>query len=148
MATVYILVGAPASGKSTYAKEYLSHTKIVSTDAIRKELYGDESIQGNGNKVFSFAYARMRAAAKSGIDVTFDATSMTVSARKRIMEKAPIGTKFVAIVFERCEETLLENNNKRDRHVPEFVIKKMLSNYVRPTLEEGFSEVIFNSSQH
>ena len=46
--TLYVMVGLPGSGKSTYA-QHLAHfknIKIVSTNAIREQLYKDATIQG------------------------------------------------------------------------------------------------------
>ena len=48
-----VLCGLPGAGKSTYARQYVqehSETKIMSSDSIRKELYGDESIQGGSTE--------------------------------------------------------------------------------------------------
>ena len=45
-----ILIGIPGSGKSTYAKEEHesnSNSVYLSSDKIREELYGNESVQGN-----------------------------------------------------------------------------------------------------
>ena len=41
----YMTVGCPASGKSTWAEQYKDGFIIVSSDAIRADLYGDESIR-------------------------------------------------------------------------------------------------------
>ena len=45
----HMLIGIPASGKSTLANELapLINAEILSTDKIREELYKDETIQGN-----------------------------------------------------------------------------------------------------
>ena len=51
-----ILIGLPGSGKSTYCKEKRelnSNSVYLSSDKIREELYGNESIQGNpADKLF------------------------------------------------------------------------------------------------
>ena len=42
-----VLCGLPGAGKSTYARQYVqehSETKIMSSDSIRKELYGDDVV--------------------------------------------------------------------------------------------------------
>ena len=47
-----LLVGPPGCGKSTYAKKYIetnSNTIHLTSDGIRKELWGDEAIQGDNN---------------------------------------------------------------------------------------------------
>ena len=59
MKEVRILIGIPASGKSTFAKNFVfSHKdyKIVSTDDIRGKLFGNPSIQGNPKMIFAIAY--------------------------------------------------------------------------------------------
>ena len=56
-----LLVGIPGAGKTTYSNEYVkSNPNIIhlSSDLIRKELYGDESIQGDPAEVFSLMQKR------------------------------------------------------------------------------------------
>ena len=51
MADFYMYIGLPGSGKSTIAAAQKGAT-IISSDAIRGELYGDENILGKHNEVF------------------------------------------------------------------------------------------------
>ena len=53
------MCGLPASGKTTKAKEIVAEegAEYVSSDEIRKELYGDESDQTNPNKVFEIMFS-------------------------------------------------------------------------------------------
>ena len=46
-----VLVGLPGSGKSTYANK-IKNAILCSSDKVREELYGDENIQGDKQKVF------------------------------------------------------------------------------------------------
>ena len=49
MVKLILLIGLPASGKSSLAQNLLATQpkfKLISTDAIRKQLFGDEAIQG------------------------------------------------------------------------------------------------------
>ena len=142
---VYVLVGCPACGKSTFAKNFDNDTVVVSSDAIREELYGDEAIQGNGKEVFSLYYDRAIAAIENGYNVILDATNVTRKARKNIfstLRKSNIDCKFVAICFERELDVLLKQNAGRERKVPKEVIERMYYNYVRPVEQEGFDKIV------
>lgn len=78
MPTLAFLVGLPASGKSTFAKQKeMSGYKIHSSDAIRKELYGDENEQKDGDKVFQLLYKRVAQDLKNGKDCVLDSTGLT-----------------------------------------------------------------------
>ena len=48
MINCYLLIGLPASGKTTASKELAVAKKavVISTDKIRKQLYGLETVQG------------------------------------------------------------------------------------------------------
>lgn len=143
----YMLVGAPqpASGKSTWAEQYRDKYAIISSDAIRASLYGDESIQGNPAEVFELAKQAIVDALKQGNNVIFDATNMTYKNRMNIMREV---NKFssmyllkVCEIFAEPVEVLLERNAARDRHVPEEVIHRMLRQFEMPTKEEGFDVI-------
>ena len=55
-----MLVGIPGSGKSTFAKTMITkYAKHITSDCIRKELWGDESSQQDNNKVFSVSRINM-----------------------------------------------------------------------------------------
>lgn len=58
MPTFVLMVGLPASGKSTYAQELAEEMRAVicSSDAIRKELFGDENSQDNNEEVFKLLH--------------------------------------------------------------------------------------------
>ena len=49
MTKLILLIGLPGSGKSTLAKQLLTECpqmQLISTDAIRGQLFGSEAIQG------------------------------------------------------------------------------------------------------
>ena len=60
MPIVKMLVGLPASGKSTYAGKYAQiGWRVISSDSIREELFGDASIQKEPSKVFAQLLERL-----------------------------------------------------------------------------------------
>ena len=55
----HILIGCPSSGKSSLAgqiQEENPHYQNISTDQIRAELFGDETIQGNWSQIEDQVY--------------------------------------------------------------------------------------------
>ena len=86
--TLFVTIGLPASGKSTWAKDYqgedFKDTIIVSTDRIRAHLYGDERIQGDGNDVFNRAYSILKVVGENGYKAIFDATNLMKKYRKEM----------------------------------------------------------------
>jgi len=79
-----MLVGLPGSGKTSFALSLKDKYDIISSDSIRKELYGSERIQENNNKVFEIMRKRAIEALKSGKNVIYDATNMTRKFRKAL----------------------------------------------------------------
>lgn len=56
-----MMIGVFGSGKSTVAAEIAKETgaEIVSSDAIRGEIYGDENCQANPARVFEIVHQRV-----------------------------------------------------------------------------------------
>ena len=120
-----LLVGIPGSGKTTYAKEYTriyDKTIHISSDSIRAELYGDESIQGDPAEVFSLMQKRAVDALKSGNSVLYDATNMTRKDRSGIVAVCPRHAQVEAHIIWAPIETCVERDANRDRIVGRVVI--------------------------
>lgn len=142
--TVYVLVGCPASGKSSYSTKFFSNVVIISFDKIREELYGKEDIQGCSSDVFKLYYQKAKDALKMKKSVVLDATNLTKKNRKNIFkELEDINCQFVAIVFQAPLDVCLYRNSQRNKVVPKEVLTRMYYQYVEPSLDEGFSEVRF-----
>lgn len=130
---IYFLIGISGSGKSTWAKAWakVKNATVVSSDAIRAELFGDESIQGNAALVFDTAHARCVNALNRGQNVIFDATNVTSWSREALLKKLPAGTKKVAVVCHVGPETAIRRQENRTRKVPTSVIYTQWDNFVR-----------------
>jgi predicted kinase len=139
-----ILCGIPGSGKSTYAKDYIEqnpNTIHLSSDAIRKELYGDENIQGNPGDVFSLMQKRAIEALNNGCNVIYDATNITRKDRSSIIGICPKFAKIECHIIWAPIETCIERDAKRDRTVGKEVIDKMLKRFQAPFVDEGIYEI-------
>ena len=142
-----MLVGLPASGKSEWAKYYAMkhpYTVVLSSDAIRAELYGDESIQGDNNLIFSKMRSRTLQELNVGNAVIYDATNVAFKDRKSILnsvKKEHPNVWIKAIVFATPVEVCKEWNQRRERTVPDFVYDKMLYRWQTPFTGEGFNSI-------
>lgn len=154
MPELILLIGLPGAGKSFYTKKYeydrifLHNTTILSSDQVRKELYGDENDQTHNEEVFEYIKKTTVKKLELGQRVIIDATNITRKSRKSItdfVEQYLSGfyeygfIKFVVIAtpYYKC----LENNRKRSRQVPEFVIEKMYKQFEFPTYLETVHKI-------
>lgn len=144
MAIFTMLIGPAGCGKSTYSKELNqndTNSVIVSSDAIRKELFGDENYQGDNQKVFLTMVSRSREYLSNGTNVIWDATSMSRKRRIGIIQQMPIGTIFHAVVVVATIESIMAQNSSRERVVPEDVIMDQIKSFQPPYFTEGFEEI-------
>lgn len=141
-----MLVGISGSGKSTYAhymkNTFLEPVEIVSSDSIREELYGDESIQGDANKVFRIMLARTKQYLGEGKSVIYDATNLSdrrrINLLKELKEYDCAKLCHVLIVDPReCS-----NNQKlRSRMVSDEVIYRQVQQFRPPHISEGWDGI-------
>jgi len=142
MNKLYTMVGIPGSGKSTIANQ-IPNTVVISSDAIRKELYGAEEIQGNGKQVFDLVYKRIGEELAKGNDVVFDATNLTPRARKAVFR---FSAEHIAVYVRTNLNTCLARNSARFRTVPKEIIFKMNGRLIPPSKLEGFKTIIIIDS--
>lgn len=143
MNKLYMMIGLPASGKSTVAKE-LSKSEgamIVSSDEIRQELLGDVNVQTQNEKVFEEVEKRIKQGLLKG-NVIYDATNISYKRRKAFLQKLnKMEVEKIAILVATPFEECLERNAKRERKVPEEVIKRMYFDFYIPQYYEGFNDI-------
>jgi len=145
---LFILVGAPGSGKSTWGKKFVNERNIeyISSDELRAKFGKSEEDQSVTPQVFSYIHNKVEELLGSGKSVMVDATNINKKDRAGYLQSATRhGAYKIAIVFEVSREELIKRNKERGerggRIVPDFVIDKMLNKYQRPTKEE-FDKVV------
>ena len=148
--TLILLCGIPGSGKTYYAKKYISkhdNTIHLSSDSIRKELYGDESIQGNPMDIFGLMQNRTVDALNDGQSVVYDATNITRKDRAGIISMCP---KFVQIechiIWAPIEECIARDA-VRERIVGRVIIDRMLKRFQFPYYDEGIDMIKIVTSE-
>jgi len=140
-----MLVGISGSGKSTYSKLYTDISmefKIHSSDALRAELYGNESIKGNNNELFSELHKRIISDLTNGKSVIYDACNLSCKRRMAFLQSIKkIDCYKECVVIATPYEQCLVNNCKRERKVPEDVIKRMYMSFCFPAYFEGWNNI-------
>src|SRR6185369_10889913 len=104
-----ILVGPPASGKSTWGKDFATKNNViyVSTDAIRGEIGTGEGDQTVSPAAFGIARNRVMRALVSGQNVMIDATNVNPKTRKDWVKMGRDANAFIiAIAFEVSKDEL------------------------------------------
>lgn len=152
MSCLYIMIGIPGSGKSTFASEvFKDKAEIVSTDALREELLGDASNQSYGDEIFKEAYKRIADNISKNKDVCFDATNINRKSRKRLFEflrSKKLNPEISAIVMNTPIAQCLYNDcyreMKGERFVGKEVIHKFISKFQLPEFSEGFNSIFLS----
>lgn len=140
-----MLIGLPASGKSTFAGELLEGRDdivYISSDKLREEMYGDESIQKDNGKIFEEMAVRTRNALKKGQHVIYDATNISRKKRIGLLKQLPYKVKKTAVYMATSHKTSYTQNLKRERQVPAEVIDNMYKTLQIPIESEGWDNVV------
>lgn len=150
MPTVYVLVGVPGAGKSTWIRnqDWARDCAIVSTDA-----FVDQEAERQGktyNEVFKdymptavkLMADQVVQAREAGQDIIWDQTSTTVASRKKKFNMLP-NYHAVAVVFPTPEPAELERRltSRPGKNIPWNVMQGMISGLKVPTEAEGFDEI-------
>ena len=140
---LYYLVGLPASGKSTWAKnKENNNTILISSDNMRKELYCDINNQEHNGELFQKINKRVKDLLKQGKNVIYDATN--INSKRRISflkELKKIDCYKQCIYFGENIMTCISNDMNRNRNVGYDVIKRMYKNLQIPMYFEGWDDI-------
>lgn len=145
MGDLFVMMGVPGSGKSTFAKELVENrpnTVRVSRDDIRFSLLekGDEYF-AKEDKVFKTFTETIDKYLAEGKDVIADATHLNRGSRKKLINNLTVKPDQILIVYIKVPlEKALEQNELRkgtQSYVPTKVIKDMWENLQPPAVYEN-----------
>lgn len=147
---LYLMMGIPGSGKSTYLKKRFSQPPlaVISRDEIRFSMVReDEEYFSHENEVYAEYIRQIKEALKFNAEVFADATHLNESSRAKVLRALGESLKDVEvnIIWVRVplEVAITQNENRQGTraYVPKSVIRRMNSQITRPTKEEGFEHI-------
>ncbi len=143
MGNFILVMGLSGSGKSYWTNNVADDEGMVilSSDALRKEFYGDENIQDNPAFIFEQMRIRTLQALKEGKSVTYDATNLSSKRRKALLKQLPKDVYKICHCIITPLEKCIENDSKRERHVSERVIMRQLEQFEVPWFNEGWDTI-------
>ena len=147
MSRLYMLIGIPGSGKSTWAKEKAetdSNIAICSSDAMRKE----RGLAEDDKTIFVDLHNKILQLLKDGKDVIYDATNINRKRRMNFLQTLPENIKKIAVLFIVDPRLCKERQMIRERIVPEKVIDKMLLGFQLPGKYEGFDDIVMHFDRY
>lgn len=146
MADLYLMVGIPGSGKSTFIKEHMNKNFVrVSRDEIRFSLLSEnDNYFSKEFEVLKIFYKTINKNLAEGKTVVVDQTSLNPEARRKLLNQIKENyNKLFAIYMDTPLETCIKRNNKREGRecVPVYAIKNMYKKLKPPSLNEGFYRI-------
>lgn len=144
MSKLIVMSGPAGSGKSTWAENYAKenlNTLILSTDNLRLELFHTQYPDGKSEKIIrNTIIQRAIDASKQNVNVIVDsAVVKNKSILKWYRQLHQYFSETELVIIDTPLEMCLKQNQMRERHVPEEVIKEMYS------FKEPLNDEILNS---
>ncbi len=138
---VVLAIGLPGSGKSSWFKRH--NLSPLSSDMMRTLLFDDVREQRFQDLVFSNLRSMLkgRLIAKRPMNYV-DATNLTPQERQHWIKLAKdYNYEVHAVFFDVPLEVCLERHQRRDRVVPEDIMRRMAAKLKAPDFSEGFAKI-------
>lgn len=144
MAKFTMLVGLPASGKSTLAEKLKNdreNSVVLSSDALREEMFGDVNCQDRNAELFEEMNRRVKVFLNAGRDVIYDATNTNSKRRMGILSQLSRDTYKECIYMNERVMSCQFRDSERDRKVGWEVIGNMYRSLQIPMYHEGWDSI-------
>jgi predicted kinase len=138
---VVLAIGLPGSGKSSWFKRH--NVVPLSSDMVRSLLFDDVREQRFQDLVFSNLRSMLKARLIAKRPTNYvDATNLTPQERQHWIKLAKdYNYEVHAVFFDVPLDVCLERHLRRDRVVPEDIMRRMAAKLKAPAFEEGFAKI-------
>lgn len=134
--SLVLLVGAAGAGKTTFAARHFAPDEVLSSDAYRALVSGDEADQSVSHVAFRILHRELdRRLADRRLTVV-DATNVAAGNRRQLIHRArAAGVPVVAFVLALPAPVVLARNAARARRVDGAVVRDQLERVERTALD-------------
>jgi predicted kinase len=138
---VVLAIGLPGSGKSSWFKRH--NVVPLSSDMLRSVLFDDVREQRFQDLVFSNLRSMLKARLIAKRPMNYvDATNLTPQERQHWIKLAKdYNYEVHAVFFDVPLEVCIERHQRRDRVVPEDIMRRMAAKLKPPSFDEGFAKI-------
>lgn len=148
---VYMLIGPPGIGKSTYIKEMLlpnGEYTVVSTDNLLEEKgkkiglsYNEAFNEFDFKEVEKEFFINLKIAINERQDIVVDRTNMSKKGRQRVLKLFPKDYIKIGILFDFSNRAELDAQldkrlSETGKYISKKTIERMIESYKEPTLDE------------
>jgi predicted kinase len=143
----HMLIGPPGSGKTTLAhkmQQAIAKSHLISTDQIRQDLYGDETVQGQWSDLEAVIQQQVQTAIAQGQSIIYDATNAKRAWRMALLRSlSSADLTWVGWHLTTPLTTCQQWNTQRSRAVPAHIIEEMHDALQQfpPHPAEGFAAI-------
>lgn len=155
MPKLYMLIGVPGSGKSTWYSKFVTEAtkgphnlSYISTDMIidlvarsQGKTY-DQVFQDNIKNAEKMMYESVVDAVQDGCDIVWDQTNLNRKSRAKKLIMIPDHYEKIAVYFPTPDDLEQRLANRPGKTIPYHVMKSMLSSIEYPQMDEGFNKII------
>ncbi len=138
---VVLAIGLPGSGKSSWFKRH--NVVPLSSDMVRTLLFDDVREQRFQDLVFSNLRSMLKARLIAKRPMNYvDATNLTPQERQHWIKLAKdYNYEVHAVFFDVPLEVCIDRHQRRDRVVPEDIMRRMAAKLKAPSFQEGFAKI-------
>ena len=122
--SLVLLVGAAGAGKTTFAARHFAPGEVLSSDAFRALVSGDEGDQSVSKVAFRILHRELERRLADRRLTVVDATNVAPGSRRQLILRArAAGIPVVALVLAPPRAVVLARNAARARRVDEEVVR-------------------------
>lgn len=130
MNNLFVLMGLPGAGKSSFAKSLLnikSNINYLSSDELRKQFW---EYKDNHKKIFSIMHEKTLEFLQNGRDVIYDSTNLERKYRielyKKVKENNTYTRVIIVFIYNGLEKAIEQSKQRKNREdVNERLIRDM-----------------------